>query len=175
MLAFDLDIGIGNTLAGRVLVPSSLLRTLAAQAAGPSADDIDDGYTQTCPRLNLTSSLSQATANVTVWYKDDTHWWILDSRQDMEGVAITGYPMAGGAAGGGTGTDTNDYVDDFTASVSGQTLAITPRADGDARDLTAVRHDSHGEQWVLAGADPGCDGVVPQLREQHHRHLRRPE
>ena len=53
----------------------------------------------------------------------------------MEGVAITGYPMAGGAAGGG-GTDTNDYVDDFTASVSGQTLAITLGRTGTLGDLT---------------------------------------
>ena len=115
LLAFDLDIGTGDTLAGRVLVPSSLLRTLAAQATGPSADDIDDGYTETCPRLNLTSSLSHATSNVTIWYKDDTHLWFLDSRQEAEGIAITGYPMAGGAAGGG-GTDTNDYVDALTTA-----------------------------------------------------------
>ena len=136
LLAFDLDIGTGDTLAGRVLVPSSLLRTLAAQATGPSADDIDDGYTETCPRLNLTSSLSHATSNVTIWYKDDTHLWFLDSRQEAEGIAITGYPMAGGAAGGG-GTDTNDYVDALTTAVSGTTLTVTLGRTGSLVDLTS--------------------------------------
>ena len=123
LLAFDLDIGTGDTLAGRVLVPSALLRALPAQTQGPSADDIDDGYTEACPRLNLTSSLSHATSNVTVWYKDDTHVWILDSRQDMEGVAITGYPMAGGAAGGG-GTDTNNYVQSLAFTHTGTDLVL---------------------------------------------------
>ena len=136
LLAFDLDIGAGDTLAGRVLVPSALLRTLAAQATGPSADDIDDGYTTAAPRLNLTrTTLSQATCNITIWYTDDTDLWILDSRQDMEGVAITGYPMAGGAAGGG-GTDTNDYVNALTTAVNGTTLTVTLGRTGSLADLT---------------------------------------
>ena len=36
LLAFDVDIGTGDTLAGRVLVPSALLRALPAQTTGPA-------------------------------------------------------------------------------------------------------------------------------------------
>ena len=136
LLAFDVDSGTGDTLAGRVVIPSTLLRALPAKATGPAVGDIDDGYSQALTRVTLTSSLSQGLSNFTVWFKDDTHVWILDSRQEIEGVAITGYPMAGGAAGGGGGTDTNDYVDDFTASVSGQTLALTLGRTGTLGDLT---------------------------------------
>ena len=136
LLAFDVDSGTGDTLAGRALVPSTLLRALPAQATGPAVGDIDDGYSQALTRVTLTSSLNQGLSNFTVWFKDDTHVWILDSRQEIEAVAITGYPMAGGAAGGGGGTDTNDYVDAFTASVSGQTLALTLGRTGTLGDLT---------------------------------------
>ena len=101
LLAFDVDSGTGDTLAGRVVIPSTLLRALPAKATGPQVGDIDDGYSQALTRITLTSSLSQGLSNFTVWFKDDTHLWIIDSRQEMEGVAITGYPMAGGAAGGG--------------------------------------------------------------------------
>ena len=101
LLAFDVDSGTGDTLAGRVVIPSTLLRALPAKATGPQVGDIDDGYSQALTRITLTSSLSQGLSNLTVWFKDDTHLWIVDSRQEMEGVAITGYPMAGGAAGGG--------------------------------------------------------------------------
>ena len=135
LLAFDVDSGTGDTLAGRVVIPSTLLRALPAKSTGPQVGDIDDGYSQALTRVTLTSSLSQGLSNFTVWYKDDTHVWILDSRQEIEAVAITGYPMAGGAAGGG-GTDTNDYVDAFTASVSGQTLALTLGRTGTLGDLT---------------------------------------
>ena len=102
LLAFDVDSGTGDTLAGRVVIPSTLLRALPAQATGPAVEDIDDGYSQALTRVTLTSSLSQGLSNFTVWFKDDTHVWILDSRQEIEAVAITGYPMAGGPAGGGT-------------------------------------------------------------------------
>ena len=135
LLAFDVDSGTGDTLAGRVVIPSTLLRALPAKATGPAVGDIDDGYSQALTRVTLTSSLSQGLSNFTVWFKDDTHVWVLDSRQEMEGIAITGYPMSGGGAGGG-GTDTNDYVDAFTASVSGQTLAMTLGRTGALGDLT---------------------------------------
>ena len=49
--------------------------------------------------MTLTSIITQGLSYVSIWYKDDTHLWIIDSRQEMTGVAITGYPMAGGGAG----------------------------------------------------------------------------
>ena len=161
LLAFDVDSGTGDTLAGRVVIPSTLLRALPAKATGPAVGDIDDGYSQALTRVTLTSSLSQGLSNFTVWFKDDTHVWILDSRQEIEAVAITGYPMAGGAAGGGT--DTNDYVDAFTASVSGQTLAMTLGRTGALGDLTqSVTLPSGGgttrenvEDWVNELIVPG--------------------
>ena len=51
-------------------------------------------------RVTLTSIITQGLEFLSIWYKDDTHLWIIDSRQEMTGVALTGYPMAGGGASG---------------------------------------------------------------------------
>ena len=43
--------------------------------------------------------------------------------------------IGGDSGGGGTGTDTNDYVDDFTAALSGQDLTMTLGRTGTLADL----------------------------------------
>ena len=48
--------------------------------------------------MTLTSIITQGLSYVSIWYKDDTHLWIIDSRQEITGVAISGYPMSGAAA-----------------------------------------------------------------------------
>ena len=99
MLAFDVDSGTGNTNGGRVLVPSTLLRALPAFSAAPvDSTDVEDAYIAPVVRVTLTSIITQGLSYVSIWYKDDTHLWIIDSRQEMTGVAITGYPMAGGSS-----------------------------------------------------------------------------
>ena len=99
MLAFDVDSGTGNTVGGRVLVPSTLLRALPAFSAAPAdTTDVEDAYIAPIARVTLTSIITQGLSYVSIWYKDDTHLWIIDSRQEMTAVAISGYPMSGGAA-----------------------------------------------------------------------------
>ena len=100
MLAFDVDSGTGNTVGGRVLVPSTLLRSLPAFPATPvDSTDVEDAYIAAIARVTLTSIITQGLEYLSIWYKDDTHLWILDSRQEMTGVAINGYPMAGAGSG----------------------------------------------------------------------------
>ena len=97
MLAFDVDSGTGNTNAGRVLVPSTLIRALPAFSATPvDTTDVADAFIAPMVRVTLTSIITQGLEYLSIWYKDDTHLWIIDSRQEMTGVAINGYPMAGG-------------------------------------------------------------------------------
>ena len=105
MLAFDVDSGTGNTVGGRLLVPSALLRALPAFSAAPAdSTDVEDAYIAPIVRVTLTSIITQGLEYLSIWYKDDTHLWIIDSRQEMTGVAITGYPMAGGAAAQSAGS-----------------------------------------------------------------------
>ena len=97
MLAFDVDSGAGNTVGGRVLVPSTLLRVLPAFPAAPTdSTDVDDAYISAIARVTLTSIITQGLSYLSIWYKDDTHLWVIDSRQEITGVALTGYPMGGG-------------------------------------------------------------------------------
>ena len=97
MLAFDVDSGTGNTATGRVLVPSTLLRAQPAFPAAPvDTTDVEDAYSSPITRVTLTSIITQGLSYISIWYKDDTHLWIIDSRQEMTGVALNGYPMSGG-------------------------------------------------------------------------------
>ena len=145
MLAFDVDSGTGNTVGGRVLVPSTLLRALPAFSAAPTdTNDVEDAYIVPIARVTLTSIITQGLSYVSIWYKDDTHLWIIDSRQEMTAVAISGYPMSGGAALSDSLADAHPHP---LGTWYGEGQTTTARRTG-CRDV------------------PGREVLPPDLREQ---------
>ena len=72
-----------------------------------------------------------------VWKSDEALKLWVRTAQLQDGMLNIFKLTPGGGSGGGTGTDTNDYVDALTTDVTGTTLSVTLGRTGSLADLTS--------------------------------------